>query len=413
MIAILQLLAILGLGYLGTHYLAERVRARFHVVTGIEFIVLGVLVGPYATDLMQPEVLAQLGPVISLAIGAVGLILGLELRFANMLKERRESLEMSFFGVLTTSLLVGGASAVWVVATVPRIGVVASLPAAMAIGAIAAVSAPRVISTVAQELVGESRLAKMLEDSTRFDQIFATILFGLVFCVFHVGETAGIRALTPTEWFAASLGFGLVLGVLFFLFLGRESDPQRLLLALIGIILFSSGSAYYLNLSPLFINLVLGAMLANTSRHADALRDVMASMERPLTVVILVLAGAAWPLGSLASPVVLGLVAIGLFGRLLGKVLGGGLTFRYGDPRPYHTPLMGLGTLAQGGLAIAMAFNFRQVYSGIFADGLFSAVLVSVLVWEVLAPGRVERTLIDSEPALAGTGDRSPGRAAS
>jgi hypothetical protein len=62
---------------------------------------------------------------------------------------------------------------------------------------------------------------------------------------------------------------------------------------------------------------------------------------------------------------------------------------------------MGLGTLAHGGLAIAMAVNFRQVYTGIVADGVFSAVLVSVLVWEVLAPPRIRRALIDSEPALA------------
>jgi hypothetical protein len=35
-----------------------------------------------------------------------------------------------------------------------------------------------------------------------------------------------------------------------------------------------------LNLSPLLVNLILGAMLANTSRHSSALRKVMGTIER-------------------------------------------------------------------------------------------------------------------------------------
>ncbi len=409
MIAILQLLAILGLGYVGTHYFAERIRARFHVVTGIEFVVLGVLVGPYVTDVMQPEVLVQLGPVISLAIGAMGLILGLEFRVARVMGTKRAALELSFAGVVTTGLLVGGLATLWIWLVLPRGAFLESLPATLALGAIAAVSAPGAIATVHREMEGEVRLAHILASSTRFDQLQATLLFGLVFCLFHVGETAGVRALTTTEWVAVNLGIGVVLGVLFFLFLGREQDPSRLLLALIGIILFSSGAAYYLNLSPLFVNMVLGLMLANTSRHAAKLREVMQSIKRPLTVVILVLAGASWNLTAFASPIALGILVICLIGRPLGKALGGALSFRYGESRDYLTQGMGLGTLGHGALAVAMAVNFREVYSGPVVDGVFSAVLVSVLVWEVMAPGRIRRVLIDSEPALAPRHERRPG----
>ncbi len=401
MIAILQLLAILGLGYLGTHYFAERIRARFHVTTGIEFVVLGVLVGPHVTYVVTPEVLSQLGPVISLAIGAVGLILGLECRFAELRDTQRQGLVLSSFGGTSTTVVVGGLAAAFLWHMLPPAAFWVALPAGLALGAISAVSTPEPAGTVDAEMEGHTRLASILQSSAKFDRLIATLLFGLVFCLFHVGEPAGVRPLTATEWVVVSVGIGVVLGALFFLFLGREQDPDRLLLALMGIILFSSGAAYYLNLSPLFVNLVLGAMLANTSRHAVALREVMGSIERPLKVVILLLAGASWNLGALVSPIVLGLLAICLLGRPLGKILGGALTFRYGERRPYLTPWIGMGTLAHGSLAVAMAVNFQEVYSGVAADGLFSAVLVSVLVWELLAPARIRRALIDSEPALA------------
>jgi NhaP-type Na+/H+ or K+/H+ antiporter len=140
MIAILQLLAILGLGYLGTHFFVERLRARFHVVTGVEFVVLGVLVGPHVTDLMTPEVLTQLGPVTSLAIGAVGLTLGLEFRLATVFRSKQEALELSFFGVLLTALIVGGLATAWAWVVLSPDVFMAALPAAVALGAIAAVA---------------------------------------------------------------------------------------------------------------------------------------------------------------------------------------------------------------------------------------------------------------------------------
>ncbi len=401
MIAILELLVILGIGYIGTHYFAERIRARFHVTTGIEFVVLGVLVGPHVTDVVTPEVLVQLGPVISLAIGAVGLVLGLELRFKRPEGTQRQALGMSLFGVTSTGVLVGGLATAILWYALPFDEFMAALPAAVALGAIAAVSAPEPARTVDAAMDRRTQLASVLESAATFDRWHATVLFGLVFCLFHIGETAGVRALTATEWVAVSVGIGGVLGGLFHLFLGREQNPDRLLLTLMGIILFSSGAAYYLNLSPLFVNLVLGAVLGNTFRHADALQSVMKSIDRPLKVVILVLAGAAWNLPALAHPVVIGLVAVCVLGRPIGKIVGGALTFRYAESRAFLTPWMGMGTLAHGGLAVAMAVNFKEVYAGIAADGLVSAVLISVLVWEVLAPSRIRRALIDSEPALA------------
>lgn len=60
MLTILQLLAILVLGYLSAHYVIGRLQTRFFILTGVEYVVLGVLVGPYVTGVMTPEVVGQL-----------------------------------------------------------------------------------------------------------------------------------------------------------------------------------------------------------------------------------------------------------------------------------------------------------------------------------------------------------------
>ncbi len=400
MIATLQLITLLVLGYLGTHFVAERVRRRFHIVARVEFLLLGILVGPHVAGIMRAEDLSLMEPVVAVAIGAIGLLVGLRFRFERLILHHGQSLQLAFFTVAGTVVLVGGVGTALARWLLPSAGLETALPAALALGTIAAVSGAAAVSSIRRELGGGGRLGEILETAARLSQVLATTLFGLVFCLFHVGETALPRPLTAVEWMAANVGFGIVLGVLFFLFLGRERDRDRLLLALIGIVLFASGTAYYLNLSPLFINFALGAMLSNTWQRADDLRTAMHALEGPLMVVLLVVAGASWNLRATTDPVVLVMVALCLVGRPLAMTAGGRLAFQYGDRTSNLTPWMGGGLVAHGGLAIVMALDFMDVYPGLTADGLLTAVILSVLLWEILAPSRIRSVLIDAEPTL-------------
>ncbi len=405
-IATLQLITLLVLGYLGTHFVAERVRRRFHVVARVEFLLLGVVVGPQVAGIMRAEDLIQMEPVVAVAIGAIGLLLGLRFRFERLILHHAQSLQLAFFTVAATVLVVGGGASAFVRWVLPGMDPAGALPAALALGTVAAVSGAGAVSSIRRELDGGGRLGEVLETAARLSQVLATVLFGLVFCLFHVGETGLPRQLTAVEWMAANVGFGIVLGMLFFLFLGRERDRDRLLLALIGIVLFSSGTAYYLNLSPLFINLTLGALLSNTWQRADDLRTVMQALEGPLMVVLLVVAGASWNLLAATNPLVLGMVGLCLVGRPLAMTIGGRLAFQYGDRSANLTPWMGSGLVAHGGLAIVMALDFVDVYPGIGADGLLTGVILSVLLWEILAPSRIRSVLIDAEPTLQVSAER-------
>ncbi len=399
----LELVAILVLGYLGTHFVARRVRQRFHIVSGIEFLVLGVLVGPHVAGVLRPDDLDQLQPVISVALGALGLVLGLRFRFARLIAQHGDSLFLAFFAVTTTVVLVsGGATFLTLKLYHPSQWPVA-LPAAVAFGILAAVSGPATVASIRTELGGGGRLAGILETAAQLSHVITTVLFGLVFCAFHLGETTLARPLTAVEWMVANLGFGILLGLLFFLFLGRERDEDRILLAILGIVLFASGTAYYLHLSPLFITLALGVMLSSTSTGTDAIESVLRTLEGPLMVVILVVAGASWNLATLTQPIAWIFLAVALLGRPVALTLGGWLSFRYGPSNHRLTPWMGGGLVAQEGLAIAMAYNLTQVYKGLGPDVLLSVVILSVLVWEFLSPSRVRAALLDAEPSLART----------
>ena len=149
-----------------------------------------------------------------------------------------------------------------------------------------------------------SAVLPVLQLTARIDALVSVVAFGLVLAVIHQGEVApGIRPPTATEWAVINLAVGVASGVLFHLFLGpRGGDDaearSRLFVALAGAIVVASGASYYLNLSPIYTNLVLGFILANSgSSHRDVARLLLAT-ERPVYLALLIFAGAAWSPGT-------------------------------------------------------------------------------------------------------------------
>jgi Kef-type K+ transport system membrane component KefB len=54
--------------------------------------------------------------------------------------------------------------------------------------------------------------------------------------------------------------------------------------------------AYYLQLSPIFVNFVLGVVLMNLGRHSDHVESRLISIRRPLYILLFFFAGAGWAL---------------------------------------------------------------------------------------------------------------------
>ena len=401
---ILQLITILIVGYLSAHFLIGKLQSRFFFTSGIEYIILGVLVGPQITDrLMTSQAVAQLGPIMSLAIGAIGLLVGLQLRFRELGRVPAEFYRVAFVEVLFTFLLIGGsfAAVFWYFLSGHLVGqerVVAVFTSAAVLGTTGAVSARTAINVVKKRYNAKGTLTDLLRFEVRFGELLGIVLFGFIFCIFHVGEMISIRSLTKTEWVAVNIVFGILLGTLFFLFLGREQSKEKLLLALIGIVVFSSGAAYYLNLSPLFINLVLGIMLANTSKIRNQLLEVLRSIEKPFYVVLLVFAGASWEMSFTRRwYVIAGIVAGYILLRYMGKLIGGFIAYKTSDSPEHLARRVGVGFLSQGQVAIAMIINYQQVYKNDFTNVVISCVLASVIINEFLSPRLTKGLLVDAE----------------
>ena len=88
--SIVTLFVFLIVGYLGSRRFVSRAMRRYPwnglLVTGVEFLLLGVILGPRAAGLITREVMADLEPVIYLTLGSIGLLVGIEASWGQVRK---------------------------------------------------------------------------------------------------------------------------------------------------------------------------------------------------------------------------------------------------------------------------------------------------------------------------------------
>ncbi|HET7565622.1 MAG TPA: hypothetical protein VFJ96_11540 [Gemmatimonadaceae bacterium] len=377
MSAALILVLAVALAYLAARVAFDWLARHFLVVSGAEYLLLGILLGPQVSGVLSAQTVQGFAPIVTMALGWIGTIVGMQFHLPMLVRIQGEMYKLAFLEALGTLAVVCG---VELLATSSLFGLTyaeAAIPA-IALGAIAAVSAPAGIEVVARRLGQRGTVVRQLQVTTAIDALVGVTALGLLFCIHHPGSTATSRPITVTEWAVITIAIGVVGGALFHLFLGNESDPDRIFISLAGAVVLASGAAAYLNLSPLLTSMVVGAMLVNTSRNREQIAKTLASAERPFYFALLIFAGATWapsPRAWWLLPVVLFVVA-----RALGKIGAGRLGARAMGVLPVLGPSWGRALLGQGGLALALALNYQQFQGMLLPQIVFTSAIVSILL---------------------------------
>ena len=386
---VVLLVVVIGVAYVLAHNVVERLQRRFLVVSGAEYLLLGFLLGPAFPAIHALDNVTGLLPIIALAAGWVGLLRGTDFDFASLQKLDPATWRVVFLHHLLPGVAVGVGSyyfftqSGWVI-TSPRDAALS----ASALACFAAADSAEPFDLLARRYEISGRLAPLLRNGTRLGDIAVILAFGLIFCVFHENAPEA-QDYSPALWAWVTVLLGGALGVLFSLFLaGDESDNSRFL-ALVGIIAFASGGAYFLELSPLAVNLSMGFVLVNFARGGQLLHTTLESTERPMAIVLLIFAGALWEPTELVPT----LLALGGFlvlrtgAKWLASVIAGWGTSLRKD--------LFRGLLAHGDVTLAMAVSFRLVYDGDAAKIAYSVVLGSVILNDLMAPRLLRGLLVD------------------
>jgi hypothetical protein len=386
------LLIIIFLAFSGYHLTFRHFRlplfARIFYLTGIEFLVLGLLLGPQFLNLVDPETQKGLAPLSALLLGWIGLLFGFQFEIKKL---RRFPLEFFFGavfeGLVTLALIFTGVYlTLMLCCDIPDSFMIV---VAITLAAAGGCTAQTGLAFLSPDLIAERQnTVKLLRFISSVDGLIPLLIFGL--CFFYNPSTGSggswIGGLWPGILTSLCASFGLLL--LFTLFISHRRFQKELILVVIGMTMLTSGLASSLKFSPLLTNFFVGFWLVNLSRDKERIYQILMTVEKPTYLLLLVFLGVCIRFDAM------GLVLLALvycLYRTLGKFLAGFLLTRLNPELQKHPAQLGFGLLAQGGLSLAIFLDFQQTFSSRISTFVISFGILAVIYNEFLSHYFLER----------------------
>lgn len=389
--AMALLLGLLVVSYLGSMLLSGRALRGYGLPSGTEWVVVGFVLGPYGSAAVATEAWTGFAPLAAVATAWLALTMGVEYGYAG---EKRASLRGLALGITfaaLTTAAVGGA--VFAVAFyVALLSQHDSLLIGAGLGLCSAETTRHVVRWVGEHGATQSELLSRIEEIADTDEIVP--LLGLAVLFAWLPSSASVQ-LSFEIWIAITAGLGLILGTVCAMLIAGQPDGNDAWSVLLGAALLGTGIAWRLDISPLTVMFVMGLVLGVLSRHALALREMLARTESPVLLPTLLLGGA---LVRFEAPGLGWVIAAALLARTLIRLILGyffgwahGLTNR-------QRALLGFGMSSSGvvTMLIGLAFCFR--FPGAIGNTVLSAAACMTAGGEFLGPAGLRRALAPDAP---------------
>lgn len=383
------LLVLLVLAYIGSLWAASGRRRAFGSPSGIEYVVLGALLGPEALGALSREAMTAFEPIAIVALGWIGLIFGLE---CGMVGERRAPLgRMSlglFFSVVTASA-VGYATFLLLTTLHVEQSLAVWLSCAMAL--VSVETTRHALQWINEEHMLSGSLAGLVLDLEAADDAPVLLALAALFALMSGQHEIFGQQVAPLAMAAVTIGSGLMLGGVSGWLIAKASSPVERWTILLGSVWLATGMARSLGLSALAATFTLGATLSAFSRDAATLREQLGRTEGAVLLPALLLAGAHLVRPESELEVLMIGLALGLR-VLLSFLFGVGLSFKRRETRGLGL-WIGAGMLAPGSLTVIVGFAMTLRCPPEIARPALTLACVGTLLGEFIGPRALKQIL--------------------
>lgn len=402
--AVVLLMGLLVLSYLGSFLVTGRTVGGTGLPSGVEYVALGFVLGPQALGWVGGDMLEAFEPVVQVALGWLAFGVGLDFGYAGEKRVRVGSLVLGTFGALATGGAVAAAAWFAMVLLHAGGGVAERVLLAGGVGAACSETTRHAVRWIVDRHSARGPLADCLNELAHADQMLPLLA---VACLFAIEPTRSVAVRVPLrDWPALTVGLGLVLGAGAALLLRNNLPQNDTWAVLFGVSLIAIGTSARLALSTLTASFFMGIAVSVLSPHRRELRAMVAPTERPVLLPALLLAGAR--LDFRASPALPWIAAAALGGRFVAKIVVGWVLAIVSKPARKGGPLAGLSLMSSGALAMSIGLAFALRFPGPIGDSVLVVAAVAATVGEFLGPARLRRALraageIDESAAATGS----------
>lgn len=378
--AILLLLGLLVLSYVGSALRGERAIRGFGLPSGAEYVCLGFVLGSHVLGIISQSLLVSFEPLLVVGAAWIAFIAGLGY---TQVGQRRIAIGRALLGVASTTLVgLGVGAAVWF--AIPRLAPALLGDRLLVAGGLALVSlgsTRQAVRWAVQRHAASGPLSDALADYARASALMPVLGLSLLLAHFPEPSLADLA-------FAARVGLtwsiGAVLGLVALALVSRDLTKNEVWGILVGTSLLSIGVAARLGLSEVAAAFALGLTLGTLSPRRAELAAMLRPTERAVLLPLAVLAGALVNLRE--APALALLVPLAIAARFGGELVRGGLLRIAERAARQGGPLVGYCLVSTGEVTLACAVSLALSFQSPAALSVLAVAVMALLAGETVGP---------------------------
>lgn len=356
-------------------------------VTG--FVLLGVILGVSAVNLLTPEMIDKFSPISTIALGMIAFTIGIELK-VDVIK----SLGKSIFSIVIFESL----GTFVVVFLILNYLFKADMNTALLLGAVASATAPAATVAVIRQYKAKGPLTSTILAVVGLDDAAALIIYVFVEG-FVSSRILGTSIAVPAMLLGAlisifeAFGIGIVASILYIVILRKVKNNDQIMLLLVAFLLGLIGVSEYVGVSELLATMAFGVVIVNKAPVlSKKCGKIITSFSPIFITAFFILGGANLNISLIKQIGLLGICYF--FARSLGKTGGASLGAVIGRAPKQVKSYVGFALLPQVGVALALAlaiskeFNLPQYgkQGSTMATIVINVLLFTTIITEIVGP---------------------------
>ncbi len=388
----LNLVLVLGIAVFGGT-IGAKLFQKLRIPQVVGYIVIGVILGGSALDVITPRVAETLSPFNIFALGIIGFMIGGELKYDIFRQYGKQFVIILLAEGLSAFVVVG--ATVTLTSYLFTGNLSSSLALGLLLGAISSATAPAATVDVLWEYKTRGILTRTILAIVALDDGLALLLYGFATsfaaALLGSGHKNWLTDLAVPLWeIFGAIGLGITTGFVLVTIFRYVEETDKLLTFTLASVMLAIGLSIILHVESILAAMVLGATLVNfRPRRSRNAFELVGKFSPPIYVLFFVLVGSRLKVTGVPVWIIV-LAVVYVVGRSVGKITGSWLGARIAKAPASVRKYLGICLFSQAGVAVGLSLLASQRFTDGMGEAIILIVTATTFIVQIIGPVMVK-----------------------
>lgn len=351
----------------------------------LSYILVGIFLGNSFLKIVNPEIVKYENVLTSLTLGFIAFLIGESLRIKDLKAIGKSGIIVTIIQAIVTTFTVF--IGIYLLSFFNIIKLNYAFEISLILGVTATATAPAATFLVLKQYRTKGPLTNYILMAVTLDDAIGILFFNIAITIIK-STINGLKMNFLESFFSfskellLSLIVGFLLGILISQIVKFLKNNEEMLIVSLSFVILGVGFAQKFYLSPLLVNIILGATFANLSLKSENVFRNIENWLPPIFLIFFVISGSTFNLSLILSNFIFVIIYFILrtFGKIYGCFLGADISKAPINVKKY----LGLSMLSQAGVAIGFAVYIKNLFPAL--SFINTIILTGVIIFEIIGP---------------------------